>query len=650
MLNAKNTRTESIGRNVAAIRRRRGLTLDGLSALSSVSRASISALENGADNPRIQTLWNLADALGVNFGTLMDNCEDECVLEDDGVNIQLIDRQTSPKIVEAYLMELPVGITRSATPHATGVYEHVIVLSGEMLTGPSDNPHLLTPGQSVSFAADSVHIYSAHSATRAIVTVVYPSPDTDIQPDQEFKWPQNEVDWQTLVSLLARTTIEVQNGLNVDIKTFHLPEQMSIEKAATELQKNVSDLPTCPAVQCFIFANKTLGILSLYRTPPMCALSRNHIPLSDEHANRCFELAYQATARLGYCDLDTVHRSFREASSMIESALAAEILTRNKIPTVPLGVEEKKCSRKTDIDASHQLFEARIDVDAYQAYEFVHPAYARQTLALASYLPATEGLRILDIGTGPGLPLAMLREIRPDLRALAVDPSEFAIEHLTQRFAEVPAVEIRKTSIVDLELEPLPFEAAVSIGASHHLDTSQFLSSARNQLCENGIFLVADEMICSFSNRKEREKSLIRHHLWYILDTLVEIPNEADSGDKLLAKRLAQILPAAMGMAYSGQVDAARSTIRNLYEEVIEIEKPMNPSHSRAVFSRFHLLELRALIAGIDYEVEQKTSPARFKALAHANGFEVKNHHRIYATEGDKREDAGTHLFVLEAV
>ena len=149
MLEADSNRSWSVGQNVATIRRRRGLTLEGLSELSLVSRASISALENGADNPRVQTLWNLADALGVNFGTLIGDNEGERVLDGDGASVQLIDRQTTPKIVEAYLFELPAGIARNARSHVAGVQEHVVVLTGELLTGPSDGPSLLTPGQSV---------------------------------------------------------------------------------------------------------------------------------------------------------------------------------------------------------------------------------------------------------------------------------------------------------------------------------------------------------------------------------------------------------------------------------------------------------------------------------------------------------------------
>lgn len=651
MLEAGGSRALSVGQNIAAIRRRRGLTLEGLSELSSVSRASISALENGADNPRVQTLWNLADALGVNFGTLIGDDEGERVLDEDGGSVQLIDRQTSPKIVEAYLLELPAGIARNARPHASGVHEHVVVLTGELLTGPPDSPSLLTPGQSVSFAADVPHSYSAgRNRTRAIVTVVYPPLDDGTRPDQELNWPRNKADWEAVVSLMGRAAIEVQNGLGINAKTFVLPAQISLEKAVSELRKKIATAPSSPAIRRFVVTDNAPGILSLYRAPQMTSLPFAVEDVEEDLTKRCLGLAGLATARPGAYDLDRLHRIVGETSSLTESALAAEILTRNGMPTVPLGVGTIEHSRKVSDADAERLFEARIDVDAYEAYELVHPAYARQTLALACYLPATKGLRILDVGTGPGLPLAMLRELRPDMQALAVDPSQVAIQHLTRRFTEDSAVDIRQASITELERGSDGFEAAVSIGASHHLDTSAFLAAIREQVRNGGRVLVSDEMVSAFSSREERDAALIRHHLWYILDTLVEVPKEAHKGDVQLAQRLAQVLPETMGMVHSDRSKAARRKIRDLFEEVMAIERPTQPSHPLAVFSRFHLLELQALIAGFDYEVEQKTSPSRFKALARTNGFEITNHHRIYATDGDGFEDAGTHLLVLEAV
>lgn len=644
-------RSWGVGQNLAKIRRRRGLTLEGLAELSSVSRASISALENGADNPRVQTLWNLADALGVNFGTLIGDDEDEPILEDDGISVRLIDRKAGTRVVEAYLMEVPEGVTRNASAHVSGVKEHVVVLSGEFLTGPVDSPSLLSTGQSVSFAGDVPHVYSSGKGdVRAVVTVVYPRLDEGAKSGQELYWPQNRMDWDAVLALITRATIEVQNGTNIDIKSFRIPGNLRPGVAAEELRREIDVIPANPSVRRFVTGTMRPEVLSLYRTSQMTPLPAVDSAPKGSLTARCLNLAALVMTQCDRLDIKGLSQLVADTSSLTESALAAEILTRNGIPTVPLGVgSENRNTGIADEYAKERLFEARIDVDAYEAYELVHPAYARQTLALSMFLPDVEGLRILDVGTGPGLPLAMLRELRPDLSALAVDPSEVAVKHLKRRFAEDTQIEIQQASIEELETTDTLFEAAVSIGASHHLDTSIFLSSIRERMKDGGILLVADEMITEFRNQEERQTNLIRHHLWYILDTLVDLPPEASKGDIALARRLSQGIPEVMGMAYSGRSDAARSAIRSLYEEVSEIERPITPSHPLAVFSRFHLLELQALIAGFDYEVEQKTHPGRFMALARATGFEIKEHQRIYATDGDCQKNGGTHLMALVA-
>ncbi len=118
----------------------------------------------------------------------------------------------------------------------------------------------------------------------------------------------------------------------------------------------------------------------------------------------------------------------------------------------------------------------------------------------------------------------------------------------------------------------------------------------------------------------------------------------------MISDRIALILPRAMALAYSGSSKGAVKLIRELYEDLMQIDYPTQPSHPWGVFSRFHLLELQALIAGFDYEVEQKTFSERFIALAAANDLNLTAHQRLYATDGDKPVDAGTHLFVFEAV
>lgn len=88
--------------------------------------------------------------------------------------------------------------------------------------------------------------------------------------------------------------------------------------------------------------------------------------------------------------------------------------------------------------------------------------------ALLEFIPQTTR-RILDLGTGDGRLLALVRREHPDTEAMAVDFSPAMLEAARKRFAEDPAV-----SVVAHNLdEPLPalgtFDAVISSFAIHHV-------------------------------------------------------------------------------------------------------------------------------------------------------------------------------------
>ena len=62
-----------IARRVRALRRERGLTLDGLAATSDVSRSMISLVERGESSPTAVVLEKIATGLGVPLATLFDD-------------------------------------------------------------------------------------------------------------------------------------------------------------------------------------------------------------------------------------------------------------------------------------------------------------------------------------------------------------------------------------------------------------------------------------------------------------------------------------------------------------------------------------------------------------------------------------------------
>lgn len=641
-----------IGMNLARLRKRRGLTLDGLAELSSISRAAISALENGAGNPRLETLWSLANALGIEFGELVGARNDVEVVEADGISVRLIDRQTRPRTVEAFLLDLPANAKRYADAHVHGVSENVVVLSGAIVVGPLSTPMLLHAGQSHQFAADVPHIYSSGAEpSRAIVTIIYPEDDTALtSEDQELEWPVGKDEWANVRAQLNRARIEVQNGYahsRITFKSAPEPLQSAIRLIEDELATRSGIAETA---KVFVTGNRTPAIATFYRTTQMRPLPINE-QLATPLITNCRELANAAiTPWLAKkVDADDLHAKSQNSTHIIEAALAAEVLTRLGRPTVPTGNSQKQVTPKQST-LMDRMFEDRIDVDVYEAYELVHPAYARQVLAVAETLPvfaSKPDQTILDVGTGPGLPLQMLLELRPELHVVAINPSEIANVHLSRRFADDSRVQAVQASIIDYRPADYLFDAAVSIGASHHLDTKQFLSSIHECLAAEGVLVIADEMLAPFRDRRERNLALVTHHLWYILDTLFDLPASSSEAERAVCDILKQGLPLAMSLALSGRSEAATRQVRETFEAATDIDLGNALVAREAAFNRFHLLELQALVAGLDYEVEQKTYPARFVSLAESSGFSLLQHRRIYATQGDGSYDAGTHLFVM---
>ena len=62
----------TVGRNVRALRQQRRMTIDALAAAAGVSRGTVIQIETARGNPSIATLSNLATALRVGVGSLVD--------------------------------------------------------------------------------------------------------------------------------------------------------------------------------------------------------------------------------------------------------------------------------------------------------------------------------------------------------------------------------------------------------------------------------------------------------------------------------------------------------------------------------------------------------------------------------------------------
>ena len=115
------------------------------------------------------------------------------------------------------------------------------------------------------------------------------------------------------------------------------------------------------------------------------------------------------------------------------------------------------------------------DVDHALAYlrkadSIPHRTEGEETLL--ELLPASPR-RVLDIGTGDGRLLALVRTARPGVRGVAIDFSPPMLERVRERFANEDDVDVLEHDLDDPLPAFGPFDAVVSSFAIHHVDDAR---------------------------------------------------------------------------------------------------------------------------------------------------------------------------------
>ena len=65
------------GRIIRDLRRRKGWSQEVLSGLAGIARSHLSEIETGEKNANVDTLWRIAEALGIRMSELMRRVEEE---------------------------------------------------------------------------------------------------------------------------------------------------------------------------------------------------------------------------------------------------------------------------------------------------------------------------------------------------------------------------------------------------------------------------------------------------------------------------------------------------------------------------------------------------------------------------------------------
>jgi transcriptional regulator with XRE-family HTH domain len=191
----------AVGRNVRALRQQRRMTIDALAAAAGVSRGTVIQIETARGNPSIATLCNLASALRVGVGSLVDDdaaprivvrrAEQAAPLWTSPAGSSAVFRigTDPPDVVELWDWSLQPGDAFDGEAHPVGTVEVLSVLTGDLHLRAGSTELDLATGDTVMFEAHAPHRYACPDTgpVRFTMVVLQPGdaglvPPTSIAP------------------------------------------------------------------------------------------------------------------------------------------------------------------------------------------------------------------------------------------------------------------------------------------------------------------------------------------------------------------------------------------------------------------------------------------------------------------------------------
>lgn len=177
--------TDRLAERLRAARKARGLSLDAVAGISGVSRSMVSQIERGESSPTVATLWNLTQALGVDFAGLLEakvepgidvtlaGAAPVMTGHGRGVRIRILSPAETVGDHEVYDLGFQAGAALVSAPHSVGCREHLTVIDGQLRVVSGGEEAVIGAGDTARYFADRDHAIHevAGGAARAILIV-----------------------------------------------------------------------------------------------------------------------------------------------------------------------------------------------------------------------------------------------------------------------------------------------------------------------------------------------------------------------------------------------------------------------------------------------------------------------------------------------
>lgn len=184
---AKDDISKRLAKRLKSARQSRSLSLEALEKISGVSRSMISQIERAESSPTVATLWNLTQALKVDFSGLLDSGPKERspikevvraahtpVIDSkgQGCKIRILSAPETVGGTEIYDLEFDSDGILNSEPHRAGCVENLTVFSGKLIVTSDGVAETVHKGDTVRYVADRSHSIQAKGrAGRAILIV-----------------------------------------------------------------------------------------------------------------------------------------------------------------------------------------------------------------------------------------------------------------------------------------------------------------------------------------------------------------------------------------------------------------------------------------------------------------------------------------------
>ncbi|MEX5612114.1 XRE family transcriptional regulator [Pseudomonas protegens] len=180
------TSLSPIGLLAMAIKRERlnaGFSVSELAKRAAVAKSTLSQLEAGLGNPSIETLWALAQAMGLQVTRFFQQPAHQLKVirahegttahaEDAHYTATLLDDCPPGAQRDLYRLKAQPGQARQSKAHLPGTVEHLVICSGRALAGPADSPVSLEAGDYIRYSADLPHVFQALEADTTAILVI----------------------------------------------------------------------------------------------------------------------------------------------------------------------------------------------------------------------------------------------------------------------------------------------------------------------------------------------------------------------------------------------------------------------------------------------------------------------------------------------